>query len=150
MENRVPVASFGSYPEAQRAVDYLSDQRFPVEHTMIVGVGLRMVEQVLGRLTFLRAAAMGAASGAWFGLLIGIFLKLFTQNGASALAVVVWAVLWAAAAGAAFGVVSHAFTDGQRDFVSARQLIADRYEVFGRGGPRQPGPRAAGVPSKLI
>ena len=34
---RVNVATYATYPEAQRAVDYLSDQKFPVERTAIVG-----------------------------------------------------------------------------------------------------------------
>jgi hypothetical protein len=38
------VASFATYTEAQRAVDYLSDQRFPVEHVAIIAEGLRFVE----------------------------------------------------------------------------------------------------------
>ncbi|GAA3431732.1 hypothetical protein GCM10018954_013330 [Kutzneria kofuensis] len=32
----------------ERAVDSLSDQSFPVQHTTISGVGLRLVEDVLG------------------------------------------------------------------------------------------------------
>ena len=31
------VASYRTYAEAQRAVDFLSDQRFPVERLSIVG-----------------------------------------------------------------------------------------------------------------
>ena len=33
------VASYGNYAEAQRAVDYLSDNSFPVEKVTIVGRG---------------------------------------------------------------------------------------------------------------
>jgi hypothetical protein len=61
------VATYPDYPSAQRAVDYLSDNRFPVERTAIVGTDLRLVENVLGRLTTARAALAGAASGALFG-----------------------------------------------------------------------------------
>ncbi len=35
------VASFDSYNDAQQAVNYLSDRKFPVEHTAIVAEGLR-------------------------------------------------------------------------------------------------------------
>ena len=35
-----------SYEAAEHAVDWLSDQGFPVEHVRIVGTGLRYVEQV--------------------------------------------------------------------------------------------------------
>ncbi|MCY7372864.1 MAG: hypothetical protein LH461_04080, partial [Spirochaetaceae bacterium] len=74
------IGSYDTYVEAQRAVDYLSDQQFPVQHVSIVGSDLRMVENVLGRLTRGRAALAGAASGAWFGLFVGVLLSLFADN----------------------------------------------------------------------
>jgi len=125
----VPVASYGKYLEAQKAVDYLSDQRFPVQGTRIVGIGLQLVEHVLSRLTYPRAAATGAAAGVWFGLLFGVFLSLFTESALSALAVILWAVLWGVIACALFAVVSYALSGGTRDFVSEQALVAERYEV---------------------
>ncbi len=38
------VASYTTYAEAQRAVDRLSDKKFPVEHTAIVADGLKFVD----------------------------------------------------------------------------------------------------------
>ena len=37
---------------AQKAVDYLSDQQFPVQQVTIVGVDLMQVERVTSRLTW--------------------------------------------------------------------------------------------------
>lgn len=69
--DRPVVGSYPTYTGAQRAVDFLSDSRFPVERTAIIGSDLRMVETVLGRLTRGRAALAGAApapgSGCWSG-----------------------------------------------------------------------------------
>jgi hypothetical protein len=45
------VARFDDYESAQRAVDRLSDDGFPVEKLDVVGSGLRLVERVTGRLT---------------------------------------------------------------------------------------------------
>ena len=39
-----PIGSYPTYAEAQRAVDYLSDQQFPVQQVTIVGVDLMQVE----------------------------------------------------------------------------------------------------------
>src|SRR5215211_8253327 len=89
----VPVASYDNYFDAQKAVDRLSDTGFPVERTAIIGVGLQMVENVLGRLNYGRAAATGAATGAWFGLLVGVFLSIFTDSLVSSVAIILWAVL---------------------------------------------------------
>jgi hypothetical protein len=127
------VARFDDYESAQRAVDRLSDEGFPVEKLDIVGSGLRLVERVTGRLTTSRAATAGALTGLWAGLLFGILLGLFT-SGHSFIAVAATGaalgVLW----GAAFGAVAHARTKGQRDFSSVRQLVATHYDLIAREG----------------
>jgi hypothetical protein len=72
------VASYKSYRDAEQAVNYLADNRFPVEHVAIVGRELELVQQVTGRLTALDAAARGALTGAVTGLLIGWLFAIFT------------------------------------------------------------------------
>jgi hypothetical protein len=126
------VARFDDYEIAQRAVDRLSDDGFPVETLDIVGSDLRLVERVTGRLTKARAAGAGAISGAWVGLMIGILLGLFTTG--AWLGVVVAGVAIGAAFGAAFGFAAHAATRGQRDFSSVRALSATRYDLIAREG----------------
>jgi hypothetical protein len=74
------VARFDEYEAAQRAVDRLSDDGFPVGKLDIVGSDLRLIERVTGRLTTARAAGAGAISGLWVGLLIGALLALFTRS----------------------------------------------------------------------
>jgi hypothetical protein len=123
----VSVASYPDYRSAQLAVDYLSDNGFPVEHTAIVGTGLRLVENVLGRLTVARATAAGAASGAWFGLFIGLLLGIFTSSNWAG--VVFAGLLIGAAWGAIFGGTAQAMTRGQRDFTSRSSLQAEQYGV---------------------
>lgn len=127
------VARFDDYESAQRAVDHLSDDGFPVEKLDIVGSDLRLVERVTGRLTTARAAATGALSGLWAGLLFGILLGLFT-SGHSFLAVAATGAALGAGWGAVFSAVAHARTRGQRDFSSVRQLVATRYDLIARGG----------------
>jgi hypothetical protein len=123
----VQVAAYPNYGEAQRAIDYLSDQGFPVQYTSIVGTGLHLVEQVLGRMTTGRAALSGAGAGAWLGLLIGLLLGLFSVGGW--LAVVVTALLIGAVWGAILGAIAHAALRGQRDFSSRSRLEATEYAV---------------------
>jgi hypothetical protein len=122
------VASYATYAEAQRAVDRLSDAGFPVEHAEIVGLDLRMVERITGRLTTLGATAAGAASGAWFGLFIGLLVGLFT-TGPEWLGLMFGGLLIGAFWGALFGFFAHWALRGQRDFSSARAIVADRYEL---------------------
>lgn len=123
----VTVATYQEYRDAQRAVDYLSDNKFPVEHTAIVGTNLRLVEKVLGRMTTGRAALFGAGSGAWFGLFIGLLFGIFVNT--NWLAVVLTAVVIAAIWGAVFGAIAHAMTRGTRDFTSTQTLQAGEYAV---------------------
>lgn len=123
----IAIAAYPNYAEAQRAVDYLSDNGFPVEHTAIVGTNLRLVEQVTGRLTVGRAALAGAGSGAWFGLFIGLLFGLFSDS--NWIAVVLTALIVGAGWGAAFGAIAHAMTGGRRDFSSRSYLAADQYSV---------------------
>jgi hypothetical protein len=127
------VASFGTYEEAQEAVDRLSDAGFPVENIDIIGSDLRLVERVTGRLTKSGAAAAGAASGAWFGLFIGLLVGLFT-SGPVWLGLIVGGLAIGAVWGAVFGFVGHAATGGRRDFASKRTLTATRYDIVARGG----------------
>lgn len=124
------LASYPRYTDAQTAVDRLSDARFPVERTSIVGRDLRLVETVTGRLNWGRAALSGLATGAWFGLLVGLFIGIFTDDARSWIALVLWGLLFGAVAGVLFGLVSYAATGGRRDFVSVSSLVADQYDVL--------------------
>jgi hypothetical protein len=72
------VASYARHRDAEKAVEYLADNRFPVERVAIVGRELELVEEVTGRLTALDAAARGALSGAVTGVLIGWLFTAFT------------------------------------------------------------------------
>ena len=123
------VGSYDTYVEAQRAVDFLSDEQFPVQHVSIVGSDLKMVENVLGRLTRGRAAMAGAASGAWFGLFVGVLLSLFASKNTNGFGLVIAALLYGAVFGAIFGFVGHALSGGKRDFTSRSKIVASSYDV---------------------
>jgi hypothetical protein len=126
----VSVGAFSSYADAQRAVDYLSDNGFPVEDLTIIGSDLKQVEKVVGRLTNWKAALAGAGTGAWFGGLIGLLLSLFADSGTEVLVIIAWAVLYGALFGAVWGFVAHLFTFGQRDFATVGATVASRFDVY--------------------
>lgn len=130
-DSRHVLASYDSYAEAQRAVDYLSDQRFPVERISIVAEDLRFVEQVTGRKGYGQAALQGAGSGAVIGLFFGFFLGLFSLIDplVSALLVALYGLIFGAILGAIIGLVSHSLSGGQRDFSSIAGMEAGRYNV---------------------
>ena len=112
------------------AVDKLSDNRFPVQSVAIVGVNLKMVEQVIGRMSWGRAAAGGLMTGAWFGLLLGLFVSFFASSEETSGATLIGlGLLYGAGFGIIFGLVSYMLTGGKRDFVSRSQIVATRYDV---------------------
>ncbi len=129
MIDRTVVGSYRTYAGAQRAVDFLSDDKFPVERTAIIGSDLKMVETVLGRVTKGKAALAGAGSGAWFGLLLGLLLTLFTTDHGAWLPLLVSGIVFGAVFGAVFGFIAHAMTGGARDFSSRSQIVAASYDV---------------------
>lgn len=121
------IARYETYADAQRAVDYLSDNEFPVQYVTIVGTGLRMVERVTGRLTYGRVAAAGLFSGAMFGLFLGLLLSLFSDGAG---AVIAAGLAFGACFGMLSAIFSYAMTRGQRDFASTSQIVATEYEVL--------------------
>lgn len=124
------IGTYDTYADAQRAVDFLSDEQFPVEHVSIVGSDLRMVENVTGRLTRGRAAMLGAGSGLWLGLFVGLLLSLFARSGTNTALLILSAALYGVLFGAAFGFIGHALTGGRRDFTSRSRIISTRYEII--------------------
>ncbi len=122
------LAVYDDYAAAQKTVDFLSDNKFPVEQCMIVGTDLKRIERITGRLSTGRVAMGGALSGVWFGLFIGLVFTLFTTND------VVPTILSTMLVGGLFGLVwalvGYAATRGQRDFSSVTQVVATRYEVL--------------------
>jgi len=125
---KTTVATYGDYAAAERAVDYLSDQGFPVERAAIVGTGLKTVEQIAGRMTTGRATLMGALQGATIGILFGLLFGIFF-TGPDFLGVVLYGLVAGIIFGATFGAVGQAMQGGRRDFASVRSMQAEKYEV---------------------
>jgi hypothetical protein len=122
------LAVYDDYAAAQKAVDFLSDNEFPVENCMIVGTDLKQVERITGRLTTGKVALAGAGTGFWFGLFVGFIFALFDSG--SGFATVVTTVLFGMLFGVIWALLGYAATRGQRDFSSVRIVVATRYEVL--------------------
>ena len=126
------IASYARYEEAQRAVDYLSDEKFAVERVAIIGEGLQLVEQVTGRLTWGKAALNGVLGGAVTGLFLGWLLGLFNiiDPLVSAFVLAFWGLAFGGAIGAIIGVIGYAMTGGRRDFTSVGTMQAQQYNIM--------------------
>ncbi len=123
--HKVVLGTYTTNEAAQRGVDVLAEQKFPVEHVTIVGTGLKLEERVLGRWTLGRALLTGAGTGAWIGLLIGVIFWIVSPW-------VIGAVISAIILGVVFGAVfsAVAYFLQKRAFVSAPAVVADRYDLM--------------------
>ncbi len=126
------VASYGTYEEAQRAVDFLSDRDFPVDRLSIVAHGIQVVERVTGRFRYPQALIQGVIGGALIGTLFGFFFGLFSwiQPLVSGLALATYGLIFGGILGALLGFVAHLAKRGRRDFASVAALEADRYDLM--------------------
>ena len=102
------VGIFNSYADAQKAVDYLADEKFAVQNLAIVGTDLKSVERVL---------------------IVGIIMLIFTRP-ASVLVLILSCLALGVAIGLAFAAAGYAMTRGKRDFTSVTQTVATKYEVL--------------------
>ena len=123
------LAVYDDYAAAQKAVDFLSDNKFPVEQCMIVGTDLKRIERITGRLTTGRVALGGLISGIWLGLFVGLVLSIFADD-KNFLATVLATVVFGAIFGVIWALVGYAATRGQRDFSSVTAVVATKYEVL--------------------
>ncbi len=124
------VAAYPTYAQAQGAVEHLIKHNFAIQDLTIVGSDLQMVERVTGRLTAGRLAAAGAASGAWMGLFVGLLMGFFAPVQGGVVLLIVAAVAIGAAFGAVMGYLGYSVARGRRDFTSASQVVARRYDVL--------------------
>ncbi len=122
------LAVYDDYDAAQKAVDFLSDNKFPVEQLMIVGTDLKRIERITGRLTTGKVAAGGVLSGVWLGLFVGLIFSLFSED--ETFVTIVSTMVMGALFGLIWALVGYAMTRGQRDFSSVTQVVATRYEVL--------------------
>ena len=125
------VASYGSYADAQGAVDRLADGGFPVERISIVAEGLRFEERITGRKGYGRAAMEGLGAGAVPGALIGFVFGFFSLIDplVSGLLLATYGFVFGAILGAIIGLISHALSGGRRDFSSVSSMRADSYDI---------------------
>lgn len=123
------VAAYPTYAQASAAVEYLVQHDFPVQNVTIVGSDLQLVERVTGKLTLGKVVAGTAASGAWMGLFFGLIMTLFAET-KTQLPVILFAVAAGAVFGSVLGLVGYRITKGRKDFTSASQVVARRYNLL--------------------
>lgn len=123
------VGIYDTYADAQKAVDYLSDEKFEVHNLAIVGTDLKSVERVLGRRNWGTVIAQGVQSGISTGLLVGLIMLIFIQPQSFVLLLLA-ALAIGILLGVGFQAAAYALSRGRRDFTSVTQTVATKYEVL--------------------
>jgi hypothetical protein len=125
------VASYRSYRDAEQAVNYLADNRFPVERVAIVGRELELVQQVTGRLTAVGAAARGALTGAVTGVLIGWLFAIFSWfDPRIASAWLIIDALWfGTLVGIVMGLFTYLITRSRRRFDAIAMMQPEYFDI---------------------
>lgn len=121
------VARYPDYEAAQKAVSRLIAADVPARDISIVGIGLRSIERITGKLGYATAARSGAVNGLLLGLLFSAFLVFGSQS------VPIQAFIGVMFVGIALGmllsILAYSFVRRRRDFASSMQVIADHYDV---------------------
>jgi hypothetical protein len=142
--SRRVISSFTQYADAQKAVDFLSDEKFEVARVAIVAEELRYVEQVTGRLDSGRAALQGLIRGGLMGSLIGLVVSFLST--APTLELVIRGAFVGLLFGLASSLITYWMTGGQRDFSSFSSMQAGRFDVV---ADDEVADRAAGVLQRM-
>lgn len=125
------IRSFPDRASAARFVDGLSEFDVDVSGVQIVGSDVRLVEVVMGRLSWVRATLHGAVTGLLVGMLVGLFYGLFDPVApvTSAIFGLSFGALLGLVVGALFGAARRALR-GSDGFESTTALTAGRYDVL--------------------
>ncbi len=121
------VASYPTYEAAQKTVSRLIAGEVPARDIAIVGLGLRSIEKVTGRLGYAAAARSGAINGVLLGLLFSAILVIGTPS--VPIQAFVGVVFVGIAIGMLMSIVTYSLVRRRRDFASVMQVVADHYEV---------------------
>ena len=122
----VTVATYRSYETAQQAINSLAEAEIDVSGIALVGSDVRVVERVMGRLTWRKVAMAGAMRGLTFGLFLGIvFWLLVPEAGMMVLAMPILGVAF----GMLLSIVTHSFTKKNRQYQSVQQILPTTFDL---------------------
>jgi len=123
------IGVYTSYGDAQKAVDSLADQNFPVGNLAIVGTDLKLIERVTGRKTWGTVLTQGVSSGLSTALMVALIMW-FINPERSVVSIFATALLVGIGIGVAFAAIGHLASKGQRDFTSVSQTIPSKFEIL--------------------
>ena len=120
--------SFDSYADAQHLVQTLIAHDVRANALSIVGSEPRVVERILGRVGYGRAALSSAMSGSWLGLLAGLVVVILSPDDFAT--PIIAGVVIGAGVGMLTGILLLTFSSRlQSRYRSTQGIIAAEYKV---------------------
>lgn len=120
--------TFDTYADAQHLVQTLIAHDVRPSGLSIVGSDPQVVERVIGRIGYGRAALSSAMSGSWLGLLAGLVVVILSPNDFAT--PIIAGVVIGAGVGMLTGILLLTFSHNlQRRYRSSQGIIAASYRV---------------------
>jgi uncharacterized membrane protein len=126
------IASFPSYQEAESAINYLSDNDFPIQYASIVADDLQFVEKITGKVTRMKRLGNSILLGIFIGATIGFFFGLFDimRPNTSTVTVAIYGSGFGALFGLLFGLPNLFSPEKSREFNSEASFRANFFDVI--------------------
>ncbi len=130
------VASYDTYADAQRALDFLADRNFPVDRVSIQATDIQIVEQSMPPIRWTRALVKGTGAGAVPGAIIAFVFAMFglVTPLASGVILAISGAVIGGVIGAVLGLVAYRFSGGRGNSFSFKRLETGRYDVVVEAG----------------
>lgn len=124
----VTLGEYSNYAEVSKAVNKLAEAEFPVKNVVIIGSDLKSIEQVTGRMNYLRSTLRGATNGIWLGLMYCLFMVVLTPEVNTNMFLA--ALLIGAAAGGLIGLMLNIFGRKRKGYTSVSGMLASSFVLL--------------------
>ena len=122
------LATFDAYASAQKLINSLVSEGVPFRSLSIVGTEVNLVERVIGKIGYGRAALSSAMSGSWLGVLAGLVFVIVSPT--DVITPIVAGGIIGAGIGMVVGMVLFTLAgSNRRSYRSMQHIIAQSYRV---------------------
>jgi hypothetical protein len=129
------LGEYSSHAEASEAVAKLVAADFPPREIAIVGLDLKLVERIRGRLGYGRIALSGAIAGSWIGMLFAVLFGVGLTNTSEgdanfSIEQFVSAIVVGIGLGIIANVLRFSLSSAKPSYLSSSYPVAQRYQVI--------------------
>jgi hypothetical protein len=129
------LAEVATHAEAGALVSKLVAADFPAREISILGLDVKLVERIRGRLGYGRVALSGAIAGSWLGMLFAILFGVgLSSSGGDSQSFAAEQFIAAIVIGIGLGIIANivrfSLSSAKPSYISASFPVAQRYQVI--------------------